>query len=187
MKISIDKIGISSPNKVLTFEADVTAFKVVDTEHLCYESNYFDEGYAEDGYVLGNCPRKYNDVLETRQEQICNGNSKENTKYCPGDIITITVQKIGIAFLESLRDGPKYHLGNADANKCYQTDYTDDDLKAKGWTIGACDEVFDTQINSVTSEVCNGNYDENVKYCQGNTINVTIVELGKVPAWYVEL
>ena len=59
----------------------------------CYQTNYTDPFYKSLGYVDGFCPFQLVDSEDTLE--VCNGHANENTKYCPKDIINITVYKMG--------------------------------------------------------------------------------------------
>ncbi len=62
-------------------------------DNICYQTNYTDPHYVSLGYKPGFCPFQL--VDDTIVTAVCNGHSEENTKYCPGSVINITVYKMG--------------------------------------------------------------------------------------------
>ena len=67
----------------------------VSVAKVCYQTNYTDAHYADVGYVDGFCPFQLVDQVDNFE--ICDQHSDENTKYCPGSRINITVFKMGKA------------------------------------------------------------------------------------------
>jgi len=160
--ISVKKIGIQSPT-VLMYSGDVTSYKVVDEEHLCYEANYYDQAYGEQGYSIGKCPSKYNDVLSVAHEEVCNQHSDENTKYCPNSIVKISVEKIGIkspTMLTYSGDVTSYKEVTSE-HLCYQSDYYDEGYASDGYVLGRCPKKYNDILSTSYEEICNGNSKEN--------------------------
>jgi hypothetical protein len=59
----------------------------------CYQTNYTDPFYKSLGYIDGFCPFQLVDSVDTYE--VCKGHSNENTKYCPNDLLNISVFKMG--------------------------------------------------------------------------------------------
>eukprot|EP00939_MAST-03C_sp_MAST-3C-sp1_P001135 g1135.t1 len=156
-----------------------------DAEHLCYETNYTDSDFESAGWSDGGCPKQFSELSRT-EVTICMGHSSENLKYCPKSQLNITVLKMGVSFLSYSVDPQKYHLGEVTDVTCYETTYNDADMNARGYVVGPCDPSFDNVLSSTTSEVCDGHSNENIKYCKGDTINITIYKIGKKPSWFRE-
>ena len=70
-----------------------------------------------------------------------------------------------------------YHHGNASANLCYQTNYTDANYVSKGYVPGFCPFQLVDAVEVDT--ICNGHSEENLKYCPDSQINITIYKMGK--------
>ena len=70
---------------------------VAEMEAVCYETNYTDAHYEENGFVLGVCDESFNTIISKDTETICNGHSEENIRYCPDDTVNITIYKFGKA------------------------------------------------------------------------------------------
>lgn len=182
--IQILKLGKATE----TDDDDVAAHKPVyhltaQQESVCFETTYTDAHFQENGFKLGRCDETYNEILERREERICNGHSEQNTKYCPDDIITIEVDKMGKKATSDLKDFPPgsilYHVQAEQESVCFETNYTDAHYQENGFVLGRCDETYNTVINVTDTEICNGHSEMNVKYCPDSAINITVIKFGK--------
>jgi len=156
----------------------------MSSDNLCYQTHYNDAYYTALGFTEGACP--FQKVLSKMTSKVCNGHSDENTKYCPDSVVTITVYKMGKGSAEfTLEDEvvqppppqqPWYHQMSSD-NLCYQTHYNDAHYTAMGYTAGPC--PFQVKLASTTVQVCNGHSDENLKYCPGSAVTITVLKMGE--------
>ena len=97
--ISIYKFGSKTAAGVAATAGNHTPFYHLEAtaEPVCYETNYTDANYQENGFTIGACGSDYNTLEETKTVAICNGHSEKNIKNCPGDVVNITVLKLGKA------------------------------------------------------------------------------------------
>ena len=71
----------------------------------------------------------------------------------------------------------KYSLVDGD-NFCYETIYTDDNYKKKGWKSGACAATFNKIVSTSHETICKGHSEENIKYCPKSKVTILVTKKG---------
>ena len=85
-------------------------------ENVCYETTYIDAHYQENGFALGRCDESYDVIEEKRVEEVCDGHSEINIKYCPTSVIEIDVRANAMQLLLSV---PPNVMRTNPAGECF--------------------------------------------------------------------
>jgi len=85
---------VPSPAPVPIPQGGTAYHELHPNDNICFEADYTDAHYKAMGYVTGPCPFRL--ILSSKTYAVCNGRSDMNVKYCPDDLLNITVTKMGV-------------------------------------------------------------------------------------------